>query len=171
MSKILTNTIGSTITIADTGISIPSLTAYTIPPQDYLLWAASSNILSPVGLGSIVVSDGFSSLNPSYGIDYLKGIFPTDEVSTPTVVNINVPLANTEYSVTIPQSAKEFFIKSHGLGTLRIAFSSGQTSTNYSIVWPGGAFERTRLRRNGAALDIFYRSTKPNETLELIYWS
>lgn len=76
MSKIIKNVTLSPIAVADVGITIPASSAYTIPAQDYLLWANSSNVVAPVGAGSLVVNDGTSDLNPSYGIDLLKGLFP-----------------------------------------------------------------------------------------------
>jgi hypothetical protein len=76
VSKILKNTTGSPISIADTGITIPAGGSYTIPAQDYLLWANSSNIVTPVGTGSIVVNDGSSDLSASFGMDLIKGLFP-----------------------------------------------------------------------------------------------
>lgn len=77
MAKILKNVTVSSITITDTGISIPASPAtYTIPPQDYLLWAASSNIITRIGSGDIVVNDGSSDLSISDGTDHIKGFLP-----------------------------------------------------------------------------------------------
>ena len=82
MSKILKNDSGATVTVSDTGVSIPDASQYTIQPQDYLLWAASSDVVTEVGAGNLVVNDGSFDLSISDGIDLIKGIFPTD-------VNIN----------------------------------------------------------------------------------
>lgn len=76
MSKILKNQTGSPIAIDDTGITLPASPAtFTIPPQDFLLWAASSDIIGPVGVGDVVVNDGSFDLSPSDGIDLIKGLF------------------------------------------------------------------------------------------------
>lgn len=78
MSKLLKNTTGSIVNILDTGVSIPaSPGSYLIPPQDYLLWAASNNVITKVGDGSLVVNDGSADLSISDGIDLIKGIFPS----------------------------------------------------------------------------------------------
>lgn len=74
MSKILKNITGSNISIVDTGVTILANAQYTIPPNDYLLWAASSNIVTEVGSGNIVVNDGSTNLNISDGTDLIKGI-------------------------------------------------------------------------------------------------
>jgi hypothetical protein len=77
MSKILKNTTGSPISISDTGVLLPaSPVVYTIPPQDYLLWAASSNIITYIGNGTVIVNDGSTNLSISDGIDLIKDIFP-----------------------------------------------------------------------------------------------
>jgi len=74
MSKILKNTTASPITVTDVGVTIPaSPGSYTIPSQDYLLWAASSDTVTHVGSGGLVVNDGSSDLSISDGIDLIKG--------------------------------------------------------------------------------------------------
>jgi hypothetical protein len=76
MSKILKNVTGSNISIVDTGITVLANNQYTIPPQDYLLWAASNNIITRIGAGSIVVNDGSVDLSISDGTDLIKGLYP-----------------------------------------------------------------------------------------------
>lgn len=82
MSKILKNVTLSSIFVTDTGVSIPASSQYTIPPQDYLLWAASSDIVTYIGNSDIVVNDGSYDLSISDGVDLIKGIYPT-------TVNVN----------------------------------------------------------------------------------
>ncbi len=84
MSKILKNQTGSPILISDTGISVPaSPTSYTIPPQDYPLWAASSDIITSVGSGAIIVSDGTFNLAKADAVALLQGNFKqTDFISS-----------------------------------------------------------------------------------------
>lgn len=77
MSKILKNNSGSNVDISDVGITINNGTQYTIPPTDYLLWAASNDAVTFIGNGSLVVNDGSVDLSISDGVDLIKGIFPT----------------------------------------------------------------------------------------------
>jgi len=76
MSKILINSTASTVFVNDTGVSIAGLGSYTIPPQDYLLWAASSDVITAVGAATLIVNDGSVNLSISDGIDLIKGLFP-----------------------------------------------------------------------------------------------
>jgi hypothetical protein len=77
VSKILNNTTASPVFVSDTGVSIAANGSYTIPEQDYLLWAASSNIVSLVGAATVTVSDGSYVLSISDGINLIKGIYPS----------------------------------------------------------------------------------------------
>lgn len=73
MSKLLKNTTNSIIAISDTGVSLPASPAtYTIPPQDYLMWAASTNIITHINSGAVVVNDGVNDLSISRGLAYLS---------------------------------------------------------------------------------------------------
>lgn len=77
MSKIVRNTSGSDILVTDTGITVAASSSYTIPPQDYPLWAASSNAITYVGAGTLVVNDGTSDLSIANGTALLQGSFPS----------------------------------------------------------------------------------------------
>lgn len=78
MSKILINNTASPQPVADTGVTIAASSNYTIPPQDYLLWAASSNVITLIGAGTLTVNDGSVNLSISEGTDLIKGIFPKE---------------------------------------------------------------------------------------------
>ena len=80
MSKIVKNITGSSISILDTGVSIPAFGQYIIPPQDYPLWSSSDNIITEVGSGDVVVNDGSDDFGISDGIDLLKGIFQKQRI-------------------------------------------------------------------------------------------
>jgi hypothetical protein len=77
MSKIVKNTTGSDYDVNDVGVTITASGQYTIQPQDYLLWAASDDIITGIGSGDLVVNDGSSDLSISDGTDLIKGIFPS----------------------------------------------------------------------------------------------
>lgn len=78
MSKILRNDTISNITISDTGVTIQPGVAnqYTIPPQEYLLWAGSSDVIIEIGAGNIVVNDGSNDLSINDGTKLIQGLFP-----------------------------------------------------------------------------------------------
>lgn len=77
MSKVIRNITVSPVTVADCGVTIPATSNYTIPSQDYPLWAASNNVITFVGAGTLIVNDGFIDLSISDGTDWIKNNFPT----------------------------------------------------------------------------------------------
>lgn len=72
MSKILKNNTSSDILINDTGVSVLANSSYTIPEQDYILWAASVNVQSYLDSSDLIANDGTSDLSPTEGSRFLK---------------------------------------------------------------------------------------------------
>ena len=75
MSKIVKNTTGSIVSIIDTGVSIPANGSYTIPPQDQTLWAASNNLITYIGDGTLVINDGTYDLDKADALAFIQGNF------------------------------------------------------------------------------------------------
>lgn len=76
MSKILKNQTAQDLFIADTGVTIPASGQYTIPPQDYALWAASSDVIVAIATVTVIVNDGGNDVGISDGVDIIKGWCP-----------------------------------------------------------------------------------------------
>jgi len=94
MAKIVKNTTAVAITINDVGITIAaSPTAYTIPPQDYLLWASSINVDTYISNGSFIVNDGYDDLKPQNGLLHIHE--DVHRKSSSLVRAVVVPTANT----------------------------------------------------------------------------
>jgi hypothetical protein len=74
MIKILKNTTASSVSI-DVGDTVPANGQLTVNPQDYGEYAASDEIVTLIGNGSIVVNDGSRDLNISEGIRLIQGGF------------------------------------------------------------------------------------------------
>lgn len=75
MSKIIKNNTGSNVFLADVGVTIPASGQYVIPPTEYWLWAASSDVVTKIGDSTLTVNDGSVDLTISDGVDLVKGIF------------------------------------------------------------------------------------------------
>lgn len=174
MSKILKNTTGSAITITDAGgiIIAASPGTYTIPPQDYLLWAASSDIityLNDMATPSIVVNDGSVDLNPSDGMDLIKGLFPRLFVFDPVVENVSIPLANTEVTHALPTGTKRFFIKLRDRAILKIAYAVGTSGTTFSTIKPRSWYAEERI--GAGTTTLYMQSPTAGQTAEITSWS
>lgn len=138
MSKILKNNSGSTVSVADTGVSILNAGQYTIPPQDYLLWAGSGNVITYIGAGTLVVNDGSADLSISAGVDLIKGIFPTS-------IKIRGHSGQYDADVTQPDTYRRLMVDgvvqaSGASNILNIGFGASITTPGWPAVKPLGYF-------------------------------
>lgn len=80
MSKILRNdNPSSAVDLFDVGVSIPGGASYTIPPQDYPQFAASSDVIEALSDDLLILNDGGNDItNLSDAVDIIKGWFPRD---------------------------------------------------------------------------------------------
>ena len=78
MSKILRNDDPiNSVELLDTGVSIGANSSYTIPPQDYPTFAASSDVIRALSDNLLTLNDGGTDItNLSNAIDIIKGWFP-----------------------------------------------------------------------------------------------
>lgn len=90
-------------------------------------------------------------------------------LSSPVVLNFNLTLADTEYTVAIPQSAKRFRLQARGQTTLKISEVSGQSGTTYFTVRPFCTYGIDSIKAS-STINLYVQSTKPGQVLELEYW-
>lgn len=91
MAKILQNTTASPVVLTDVGITVPASGNYTIPPTDYLLFAASSNTITQIGSGVLTVSDGSVTLSIASGTSLIQGLYPSEVLSDANQMNGSYP--------------------------------------------------------------------------------
>lgn len=174
MSKILNNTTGAPITIIDVGaVIVPALGSYTIPPQDYLLWAASSDIiayLNDAATPSIIVNDGSVDLNPSDGMDLIKGLYPRLYVYNPEPdSNPSILVANVEQSYTFPVGMRSYFIQNREGGAVKWSYVSGQSGVVYNTLRAGSWIALHNYA--GPTLSFYYQSATVGTVLEISSWT
>lgn len=90
-------------------------------------------------------------------------------VQTPTITNVSASTAGTEYSHTLPIGTKRFILKSRQSGILRISYTSGGTATNYMTISGGAVYSEDELTLS-TTKDIFFRSTKNSDVIEVLSW-
>lgn len=86
----------------------------------------------------------------------------------PTIYNVSVPLANTEVSQTLSDNTKSFTIRVRGTCTLKFAFDSGQSGTNYITIYPGSSYSIEGLNFSGT---LYFQTNKPSQVVEILEWS
>lgn len=96
MSKILRNLGAADVVIADVGVTIAAFTDYTIPPQDYLTFAASSNTIGFLADSTLTLNDGSNDiLNLSQAVDILKGWCPATPETPDAEIGTTTQLVGT----------------------------------------------------------------------------
>lgn len=158
MSKILKNTTGAAILISDMGIRLPQSPAtYTIPPQDYPLWASSVSIVSPVTSGSVVVNNGLADLLVADGLDHLALKFDRfDNVTysslSPRLTTVTTTPAGTlvltnasNFSNTFSGSASGYKVQLPNATTLKLPAN--------------GALKYEFFNQNASPITITYNNT------------
>jgi hypothetical protein len=70
--KVIKNNTGSAVLVSDVGITVPASGQYTIPPQEYLVWAASDDVFTLINASTLTVNDGAADLPTFLGTAFLK---------------------------------------------------------------------------------------------------
>ncbi len=89
-------------------------------------------------------------------------------VTTPSIQNISLALAATEYTVTLPANTERFRIQVRGTSRLQIAYVSGQSGTNFISLYAGAYYEEAGL--DVVSLNLYVQSSQGGETLEVLSW-
>ena len=88
--------------------------------------------------------------------------------TTVTLYNVTVATANSEESQVLPANTKYFIIRSRNKGKLRLAYTSGGTSTNYMTIPTGTSFDDMNFY---TSIELFFQSNKPGDVIEIIAYS
>lgn len=92
----------------------------------------------------------------------------SDAVTTGTVENVTIALANIEQSHTFPANTKGFLIQTRGLGRLKLSFTSGASGTTYYTIWAGAYYSQNNI--NAASTTIYFQSPLAGSIVELVSW-
>lgn len=169
MSKIVKNTTLSDINISDVGVTVFASSQYTIPANDYLLWASSDDIVTYVGSGDIVINDGTEDLGISDGIDLIKGLYPKSLAArNQKITNLSLT-ANTEATHTFENNLLQFTLRNRDSYKVQIAFVSGQSNTTYLTLKPSCSLTLTNLDFTNTNIYVQSDNSSILEILELYY--
>lgn len=112
-------------------------------------------------------------------VDYLGRIYGDDNpipvtmdgngIKTPTIVNLPMPSAGSQYSLPIGEGVKRFYFKNRGIGKLQVSFVNGQTNTNFFTLAPGAVYGEEGLITD-STITIYFQSPKDDQLVELITW-
>ena len=87
--------------------------------------------------------------------------------SKSTIANVDIVLANTEYSYALPTGAKRFKIKLRNPGyPLQLCVVSGESNTTYYNIAQGKTHEEKDIK--GTGITLYFRTTVASQVAEVI---
>lgn len=94
--------------------------------------------------------------------------FKSTVSTNPTIYNLTLTLANTEYSQALAANTKQITVRCRGTGKLQIAFSAGDTSLNWITIPKGSNYSEQSLDLTGVTL--YVQSDTAAQVAEIIQW-
>lgn len=91
------------------------------------------------------------------------------QAKEPTIYNLSMPLAGTEYSQVISANAKQIMVRMRVRGRAQIAFASGNSGTLFFTLEPGCVYSQENLDLEGVT--IYLQSNVPNQVAEILEWT
>ena len=108
---------------------------------------------------------------------YSEMTFPIDVKSEiPSVFNVTMTLADTEYSQELPYHCKKFTIKTRDLSEFRLAFVTGKVATptapwitvNSNMWWWEDGINNEFP--TGSLITLYFASDSAGKIIELLAW-
>ena len=87
--------------------------------------------------------------------------------TNPTIYNITVATANLETALVLNADVKAFIIRVRGYSNLQLAFTSGESGTNFITVPAGCSYREDLVSYTGS---LFFQTNKPNQSVEVLEW-
>lgn len=121
----------------------------------------------PVRISDGVSNATLSTIGPKVALDV--SISKDTTVSTPSILNVSMPVPGTEYNTVIAAFTKEFSIKSRDGGTIQFAYIAGDSGINYITVPAGSVFTKSNIY-SSSGITLYFQCNKIT-TLEVMLWS
>ena len=86
---------------------------------------------------------------------------------TPTIYNVLVLSANTEFSQLLSDSTKRFTIKVRDAAKLQIAYLPGESGTNFLTIPRGAVYTEDNMSFSGT---LYFQADKAGVTVEIVQW-
>jgi len=101
-------------------------------------------------------------------LDAIAGALGAATNTIPTIYNLNIILADTEYQQALPANTKTFILRSRNKAQLKLAYVLGGTNTTYLTIPVGSSFEDSQFYTGQT---IYVQSTKPGDIIEIVAYS
>ncbi len=90
------------------------------------------------------------------------------EIAKPTIANVSVVLANTEYSYELPAGTRLFLFRFRNVGSFaQLAIDEGSSGTEYVKLGQG---ETIREEIKGGGATLYFRGDNASDVAEILTW-
>lgn len=89
--------------------------------------------------------------------------------TNPTIYNLSIPLANTEYAQVLNNSVKKILIRARNKAKLQFSFVSGDTGSLYVTIEPGAVFFEENLDLSNVTL--YVQGSTAGNVVEILEWT
>ena len=96
-----------------------------------------------------------------------------DRDLTPTIVNLTLTDADSQYSTELPAKAKHFSFQCRTAVDVRFAFETGKVATPtapYATLKSGASFSAPEKYMNALARTLYFASASAGSIVEIVYW-
>lgn len=90
--------------------------------------------------------------------------------SNPLVVNVEMPVAGTEYSYNLPIGCRQFLLQTRSLSTTKFTYVSGESDVIFKTIPRGCFFSQSDIQLT-AVTPIYFQSDTSAQMAELIIWT
>jgi len=118
-----------------------------------------------------------TNLGGGVGIDLTKTENELEEIedntelaSAPTIYNVSMTLADTEYSQVLPNNVRIIDVKLRALNALlKMAFTVNESGSNYVTIPFGASMHLDMVKLTGKT--IYFQSPTANQVCEIVCWT
>jgi hypothetical protein len=87
----------------------------------------------------------------------------------PVIYNVTMTNANTEYSQALPTNCKKFLIRCRAAYDVKLAFTSGESGSDYVTISAGGAYWEDFIQL--AATTLYFQCGTAGQVAEIVAWA
>lgn len=92
-------------------------------------------------------------------------------VTTPTIANVGIPLANTEVSYLLPAGTRSFYISLRdSSANLKLAYILGDSGITYITIHRGNWYSEEDLSLV-APTTLYFQADTAAQTAEIVHWT
>lgn len=87
----------------------------------------------------------------------------------PTIANVSMTSADTEYSYSLPTRAVKVLVKLRGTSaSFKLSYTEGASGTTYLTIPAGGSKSIDEIK--GTGLTLYFQSPSASQVMELEVW-